>query len=282
MTLSIKTNLASLNAQRSLAKTNSSLSTSLSKLSSGLRVRSAADDAAGLAISEKMKAQIRSMKQAERNANDGISLIQTADGALDEVHGIMQRLRELAVQSANGTYTSDDRSYLNNEFSQLVSEVSRIAKTTEFNGQNLLDGSLASTNSVKFQVGIENTANDRISIAIDAMTGGALGTTATGLNAASISTVTKALSTIDVIDSAIDQISSQRSSLGAVQNRLSVTVSNLASYRENLSAANSQIRDVDVAEETANMTRLQILMQAGVSVLAQANQMPSVAMALIS
>ncbi len=275
--ISLRTNVASLNAQRTLSKTQHALANSLSKLSSGLRVRSAADDAAGLAISEKMKAQIRSLKQAERNSNDGISLIQTADGTLNEVHGMMDRLRELAVQSANGIYTNEDRTFINDEFQSLVSEVTRIAKTTEFNGHKLLDGT---ETSISFQVGINSSSNDRITLSLQNITAGALGSS-TSLSALSVSTVSQALTAIGVIDEAINQVSDFRSSLGAIQNRLQVTVSNLASYRENLSAANSQIRDVDVAQESSEMTRMQILQQAGVAVLAQANQMPAVAMNLI-
>lgn len=277
MSLSIKSNIPSLSAQRSLNKSQNSLQTSLSKLSSGLRIRSAADDAAGLAISQKMGAQIRSIAQAERNANDGISAIQTADGALNEIHGIMDRLRELSVQSANGTYTNADRTFLNDEFNALVSEVDRIVDVTEFNGIKLLDGT---TTNVNFQVGINKTSNDILTVSLASMGASNLGG-ATKLSALSVSSVTKAQNAISMIDDAISDISTQRSKLGATSNRLNVSVSNLASYRENLSAANSQIRDVDIAQETANMTRNNILMQAGVSVLAQANQMPSIALGLI-
>lgn len=277
MSLSIKSNIPSLSAQRSLNKSQTSLQSSLSKLSSGLRVRSAADDAAGLAISQKMGAHIKSIGQAERNANDGISAIQTADGALNEVHGIMDRLRELSVQSSNGTYTNADRKFLNDEFSALKGEIDRIVKVTEFNGTKLLDGS---TTNMSFQVGINKSTNDTIKVSLASMGTSNLGG-ATKVSALSVSTVTKAQSAIAMIDDAIGDISTQRSKLGAVSNRLNVAVSNLGSYRENLSAANSQIRDVDIAQETANMTRNNILMQAGVSVLAQANQMPSIALGLI-
>lgn len=280
MSLSIRTNLSSMNAQRILSKTQSSLKDNLSKLASGYRVRSAADDAAGLAISEKMKAQIRSLQQAERNANDGISLIQTADGALNELHGIMDRLRELGIQSANGTYTDSDRVFINNEVKEMINEVNRIVDVTEFNSHKLLNGSKNS--GISFQVGINNSATDVIKVSILDMHASRLGASAsTYLDAISVSTVSKALQAIDVVDGAISTISSQRSKLGASQNRLQVTVSNLASYRENLSSANSQIRDVDVASETADMARNNILMQAGTSVLAQANQIQQVALNLI-
>ncbi|MBU1219104.1 flagellin FliC [Myxococcota bacterium] len=275
--MSIRTNVSSLNAQRTMSKTQSALKENMSKLSSGYRVRSAADDAAGLAISEKMKAQIRSLHQAERNANDGISLIQTADGALNELHGIMDRMRELGVQSANGTYTNSDRVFLHDEFSALKSEIDRIVKVTEFNGHKLADGT---NTNITFQVGINATANDKITVSLASMATSNLGG-ATKVSALSVSTVTKSLSAIAMIDDAIGDISTQRSKLGAVQNRLQISVSNLASYRENLSSANSQIRDVDVAGETADMARNNILMQAGVSVLAQSNQMPQIALNLI-
>lgn len=277
MSISIRTNVSALNAQRTLSKTQLALKDNMSKLSSGYRVRSAADDAAGLAISEKMKAQIRSLDQAQRNANDGISLIQTADGALNELHGIMDRLRELSIQSANGTYTNQDRLFLNDEFNSLKSEVDRIVDVTEFNGHKLVDGS---ETNITFQVGINATANDKIAVSLASMGASAIGG-ATMLSALSVSTVTKALSAISNVDAAITDISTQRSKLGSVQNRLQITVANLASYKENLSSANSQIRDIDVASETADMARNNILMQAGVSVLAQANQMPQVALNLI-
>ncbi|MBN2724682.1 MAG: flagellin FliC [Deltaproteobacteria bacterium] len=275
--MSIRTNVSSVNAQRTLSKTQGALKNNMSKLSSGFRVRSAADDAAGLAISEKMKAQIRSLTQAERNANDGVSLIQTADGALNELHGIMDRMRELGVQSANGTYTNDDRKFLNDEFGALKSEIDRIVKVTEFNGHKLADGT---NTNINFQVGINSTTNDQITVSLASMGTSNLGG-ATKVSALSVSTATKALSAISMIDDAISDISTQRSKLGAVQNRLQISVSNLASYRENLSSANSQIRDVDIAQETADMARNNILMQAGVSVLAQSNQMPQIALNLI-
>ncbi len=277
--ISLRTNISSLNAQRNLSRSQRGLQTSLSKLSSGLRVRSAADDAAGLAISEKMKAQIRSLKQAERNANDGISLIQTADGALNEIHGIMDRLRELAVQSANGIYTDDDRAFINDEFGELISEIDRIVSVTEFNGHKLLDGSQVT--GLDLQVGINNSTNDRITVSVGTMYSTALGNGNTSLASATVSNMSGARNALSIIDGAINSISAQRSKLGAVQNRLVVTINNLSSYRENLTAANSRIRDVDVASETSEMTRMQILQQAGVAVLAQANQMPSVAMNLI-
>ncbi|MBN2722754.1 MAG: flagellin FliC [Deltaproteobacteria bacterium] len=279
MSVSIRTNIPSLNAQRNLATTQKNLDTSLSKLSSGLRVRNAADDAAGLAISEKMKAQIRSLNQAYRNAADGVSLIQTAEGALNEVHTIMDRLRELAIHGANEVLSDSDRSFLNDEFQELVEEIDRIARVTEFNSHKLLDGSQMS--GLQFQVGLGPDSDDRLTISIPPCRTSNMGTGTSFLHIQSVSTVTGALQSLSVIDASIYDISETRAKLGAVQNRLTVTQNNLSSYAENLSAANSQIRDVDVAFQTAELTKDQILMQAGVSVLAQANQLPSNALSLI-
>ncbi|MBU1218910.1 flagellin FliC [Myxococcota bacterium] len=280
MSVSIRTNIPSLNAQRNLSTTQKNLDLSLSKLSSGLRVRNAADDAAGLAISEKMKAQIRSLNQAYRNAADGISLIQTAEGALNEVHSIMDRLRELAIHSANDVLSDIDRSFLNDEFTELIDEVDRIARVTEFNSHPLLDGTQAT--GLAFQVGIGPDSDDRLIVSIPNCRTSQMGTGLSTLNLMGVSTVTRALQSLDVIDASIYDISEVRAKLGAIQNRLTVTQNNLSSYAENLSAANSQIRDVDVAFQTAELTKDQILMQAGVSVLSQANQLPSTALSLIN
>jgi len=273
MSISISSNIASLNAQRNMSATQNALSGNLARLSTGLRINTAADDAAGLAISERFKAQITSMNQAQRNANDGISLLQTADGALNSIGGVLGRMRELAVQSSNGTLTTSDRTYINNEAQALSAEVDRISATTNFNGQNLLDG----TFNHDLQVGTKNTTNDRINVTI----GNSNMTTLTGGTAIDMTTATGAQTALDTIDTAIDAVSSVRAGLGTTQNRLQVTISNLGSASENMSAANSRIRDVDVAKETADMTRNNILMQAGVSVLAQANQAPQVALKLL-
>jgi len=279
MSITINTNTSSLNAQRNLNGTQNRLQGNLGRLSTGLRINTAADDAAGLAISEKLKSQVRSLGQAERNANDGVSLLQTAEGAMNEVSGIMTRMRELAVQSANGTLGGTERGYLNDEFTALSSEIDRIADVTEFNGQKLLDGS---STGLSMQVGINATTSDRLSVSISDMHANQLGTVSGSMvSDIDISSVTGAQNALGIIDGAISDISAARAGLGAVQNRLNVTISNLGSARENLSAANSRIRDVDVASETADMTRNNILMQAGVSVLAQANQMPSVALSLL-
>jgi flagellin len=278
MALSVLTNVASLNAQKNLSSTQASLATSIGKLSSGMRINKAGDDAAGLGISENLKANIRSLSQAQRNANDGISMSQVAEGAMSEMQGIVSRMRELAVQSANSTLGATERGYIQTEFSQLSSEINRIGSVTEFGGTKLLDGS-AST-GLTFQVGIYNSANDRLSMSITKLTTSTLGSTVK-IAAASLSTVGNAQTAIGVFDKAIQQLSQARAKVGASQNRMQVTISNLATSHENLSAANSRIRDVDVASETANLTKSQILSQAGVAVLAQANQLPSAALSLL-
>ncbi len=275
MSITIQTNVSSLNAQRNMQKTMSLLDSSLSKLSSGYRITKAGDDAAGLGISENLKAQIRSTNQAQRNAFDGVSVIQTAEGALNEVSNILIRMRELAMQSASDGVSDTERGYLNTEFSALTSEIDRISKTTEFNGQKLLTGALAST-GLDFQVGIRNTSNDRIEVTISAATSAAL-----SVDSLSVSAAGSAQSALGSLDSAIQTVSGIRASLGAMGNRLNSTIANLAVAGENLSAANSRIRDVDVAQETSNLTRAQILMQAGVSVLAQANSVPQIALNLL-
>jgi flagellin len=285
MALVINTNVASINAQRNMISTQGSLNTSLARLSSGMRITAAKDDAAGLAISENLRAQIRGLAQAERNANDGISMVQTAEGALNEVSGALIRMRELAVQASTGTLGDTERGYLNNEFKDLMTEIDRIAAVTEFNGTKLLNG--AASAGVSFQVGLHKTDSDKITVKIAEYSSG-IKTTMIGisgsngpLSSQSISAASKALDALSVIDKAIKDISGTRGDLGAVQNRLSITVNNLATQRENISAANSRIRDVDVAAESVEMTRAQILMQAGVSVLAQANQLPGMALSLM-
>jgi flagellin len=253
----------------------------LGRLSTGLRINTAADDAAGLAISEKLRAQIRSLSQAERNANDGISLMQTAEGAMNEVSGILGRMRELAVQSANGTLGSTERGFLNSELTDLRSEIDRVASVTEFNGSKLLNGGTTGT-AFSFQVGIGNSSNDTISATIKGTKAADLGISGSvSLNTVNISSAGGARSALSTIDKAINDISTRRANLGSAQNRMQITIANLGSARENLSAANSRIRDVDVASETATLTRNNILLQAGVSVLAQANQLPSVALSLL-
>jgi len=282
MALSILTNTASLDAQRNLSKTGAALQSNYAKLSSGQRINNASDDAAGLAISERMKSQIRSMSQAERNANDGQSLLQTAEGAMNENSGILTRMRELSMQSANGTLGDDERDALNTEFTQLRDEIDRISSVTEFNGTKLLDGS--NTDGFKFQVGIGNSDSDTITAKMVSMTSakyGADGLDLTALDIGKTGGADGARAALETLDKALAATSSSRATLGATQNRLTVTVSNLQSANVNLSAANSRIRDVDVAEESASMTRNNVLSQAGMAVLAQANQLPSAALSLL-
>ncbi len=277
MALTINTNVASLNAQRNLGKSQGSLNKSMQRLSSGLRINSAKDDAAGLAISDRMTSQIRGLNQAARNANDGISLAQTAEGALQETTSILQRMRELAVQSANDTNTSDDRTSLNAEFSQLISEIDRIADTTSFNGKVLLSGGFATASAV-FQVGAN--AGQTIGVTIAAATTSALGSTV-HVQSTGVTTRASATTAITYIDVAIGQVDTIRGDLGAVQNRFESTIANLSNVSENLSAARSRILDADVAQETSSMTKFNILQQAGVSILAQANQAPQLALSLL-
>lgn len=279
MSISVLTNTSSLNAQRNLASTQMSLSASIGRLSSGMRINSAGDDAAGLGISENLKSNIRSLSQAQRNTNDGVSMSQVAEGAMDDMQGIVSRMRELSVQSANSTLGTNERGYIQTEFTQLRNEINRISAVTNFNGQKLVDGSASA--GLTFQVGIKNTANDRISMSITKLTTSTLGSTSLHIASATLSTVTGAQNAIAVFDKAITQLSTARAKVGAVQNRMTVTISNLASTQEHLSAANSRIRDVDVASETAAMTKSQILSQAGLAVLSQANQLPQSALSLL-
>jgi flagellin len=273
MGIRINTNVSSLNTQRHLYNTTIMFGKSMEKLSSGLRINRAGDDAAGLAISEGLKSDIRALHQASRNAADGVSMVQTAEGALDEVSSILLRLRELAEQSLNGTLTDTERGYLDAEYQDLLDEVDRISDTTEFNGVTLLDGSL----TVNIQVGIGTATADTIGIAQSTdLDAAGIGLT-TGID-----TAANASSAMDEILSAIDTVSSARADFGAVQNRLETSIRNIQNTSENLSAANSRIRDVDIAAETSRMTSYQILQQAGVSVLAQANMTTGLAMALLN
>ncbi|MBI5741906.1 MAG: flagellin FliC [Nitrospirae bacterium] len=285
MALIVNTNLYSLNAQRNVKNVQSKLGTAVERLSSGLRVNSSKDDAAGLAISMKLSAHTRSLNQAVRNAQDGISVVQVAEGAMNEVHNILTRMRELAQQASTGTLSSSDRSALQNEFGALKSEIDRISDTTEFNGLSLLDGSLSSS-GISLQVGINNTSNDRI--AVDS---GASDTTLDNIDASALLLTSATVSSIDsaataqsmltMVDSAISLVSTRRGNLGAIQNRLGNTIANLEITAENYSAANSRIADADFALETANLTKSQIILQAGVSVLAQANVVPQYALQLL-
>jgi len=279
MALRILHNTTALSAYRNLSVTQSRLGRSIEKLSSGLRIVRASDDAAGLAISEQMRADVRSMNQAVRNANDGISLLQTAEGALNEVSGMLTRMRELAEQAANGSLSTSQRATLDQEFQALGSEITRIADTTEFNGTKLINGALSSGSAAAatFQIGIGTTANDRLSIGISAMQATSIGISA----AAAISAMAFARTALDLVDSAIANVAKQRGIMGAVQNRLERTIANLSISAENLTAAESQIRDVDMAEEMATFTKNQILTQAGTAMLAQANLIPQSVLTLL-
>ncbi|MBT8470762.1 MAG: flagellin FliC [Deltaproteobacteria bacterium] len=279
MGLRVNSNVASINAQRNLVNSTGALQKSLQRLSSGLRITRAADDAAGLAISEGFRADIRSIAQAQRNANDGISLLQVGEGALNEVSSILIRQRELAIQAANGTLGQAERTTLNNEFQDLLSEINRISAVTQFNGTQILQSGAATV----FQIGVDATSNDRITInAVDARASSiGLGTSGASFVYATISAVSDARTTLGLLDAAISQVASLRASFGTVQNRLESTIRSLAIAIENTSAAESRIRDVDVASETANLTRNQVLQQAGVAVLAQANLSTQIALQLL-
>ena len=266
----IQHNMSAANANRMLGMVVTDQSKSMEKLSSGYRINRAADDAAGLSISEKMRGQIRGLEQASTNSQDGISLIQTAEGALNETHSILQRMRQLAVQAANGTETDDDRDAINAEVTQLKDEITRIAETTQFNTMNLLDGTQA-TNGITFQVGANE--GQEINVKIADMSADVIGTTGgTMVNAVDISTQDGASAAITVLDDAIKMVSTQRSALGAIQNRLEHTIDNLDTSAENLQTSESRIRDVDMAEEMVTYTKNNILQQAAQSMLAQANQ----------
>lgn len=274
MGLRINTNISSLNAQHSLARATEALSSSFRRLSTGNRIAVAADDAAGLAISERLRARIRSTDQAARNSQDGISLVQTAEGALQEVNGVLIRMRELSIQSANGTTSPADRDTLNEEFQALIEEVDRIANATSFNTIKLLD---ASTASVRFQVGADNVQGiDTLDVSLAAVRASDL-----SISALSIGSTGDTSLAIAQLDAAIDIVSQARGDFGAVQNRLGGLIFTLQVASENLSAAESRIRDVDVAAETARLTKHTILQQAAISVLAQANVQPQSALALL-
>jgi flagellin len=267
MTTSINTNVASLNAQRSLATTSGSLSTSMARLSSGLRVNSAKDDAAGLAIAERMNTQTRGMNVAIRNSNDAISLAQTAEGALGVISANLQRMRELAVQGANGTNNTSDVAALDNEFKLLAAENTRVAASTKFNGQSVIAAA-----TFDFQVGADSTTNDKISVTASSYNG-----TSTTLGSSN----STALAEISKLDADIKAISDARSTWGATQNRFDAVISNLRVSAENSAAARGRIMDADYAQETASLSRAQVLQQAGTAMVAQANQGPQSVLALL-
>ena len=271
MGLRVNTNIASLTAQRHMTVITRRLGDNYARLASGLRIATAADDAAGLAISERMRSQIRSYAVAGRNAQDGISLVQTAEGALGEVSNILSRMRELAMQSANGTLDTVDRQTLDTEFQALDQEIDRIATSTEFNGISLLDGS---STGIPIQVGLDS--GDTISVS-----GGDTQSAVLGIDTLALLDITQAETALEALDSAIGTINTSRGNLGASQNRMTSALSSILSARENLSAAESRIRDVDVASETADLTRNNIMQQASVSVLQQANVQPQIALSLL-
>ncbi|MEE2941348.1 MAG: flagellin [Planctomycetota bacterium] len=275
MGLRVNTNIASLTAQRNLSVATGRLQGNYARLASGLRIAVAADDAAGLAISERMRSQIRSYGVASRNAMDGVSLAQTAEGALNEVSGILNRLRELSMQAANGTLSASDRTTLDTEFTQLKTEIDRISSTTVFNGINLLDGS--GSTGIPIQIGIENSlTNDVINVTLGSTSQADLGITATD-----VLTISAAQSSLSAIDNAIETVNQSRGVLGAQQNRMESALRSIQVQRENLSASESRIRDVDVAEETADLTRNSIMQQAATTILTQANVQPQIALTLL-
>jgi flagellin len=274
--MSVRTNVASMMAAGNLSRTNNNLATSLGKISSGLRINSASEDAAGLGVATNLENQVVSTRQAMRNTNDGISIIQTAESAANEVTDILQRMRELAVQSSSETLADSERSFITDEFTQLRSEIGRIADVTEFNGISLTNGT---TSTLAVQVGIQNNTNSRISISLGNLT---TGTSALAIGTLDLGTVSGAQSAIDALDTALTSVNSFRSGFGAIQNRLDSALNNSQIYTEALSSAKSQIMDTDFATETSNLTKLQIMQQAGVASLAQAKNINQSVISLLS
>ncbi|GGC07674.1 flagellin [Marinobacterium zhoushanense] len=271
----VATNLFSLSAQRNLAKTETGMATAMERLSSGLRVNSAKDDSAGLAIAERMNAQVKGMNVAIRNAADGISLSQTAEGALQQVSDTLQRMRELSVQSSNATNSSSDRANLDAEFSQLAAEVGRIISATEFNGQKVLG---ASAGAQTFQVGANNATDNRITVTTTNLS---TNSNVTGVTGTNIKSAAGAQAAIALIDTAIDTITTERAKYGAAQNRFETTIQNLRNASENQAASRSRIMDADFAMETAALTKAQVLQQSGIAILSQANQAPQAVLSLL-
>ncbi|MBL8606842.1 MAG: flagellin FliC [Myxococcales bacterium] len=273
MGLTVQTNVQSMFAQNQMEKTSQSLSKTFQRLSSGFRINDASDDAAGLGISKSMNAQVRSYAVAERNANDAVSMLQTADGGADQIHELLTRMRDLAVQASNGSLATNDYTNLDAEFQASLSEIDRVASSTQFNGINLLAGAAAAR---QFQVGIGTATTDRISVSF-----GGAGATQLAVNGTSVTTFTNAQTAITALDAGIQSLSGVRGGFGAAMNRVNVAVSSLQSMQTNMSASLSRIRDTDVAKEAANLSRNQVLSQAGASVLAQANQSSQVALSLL-
>jgi flagellin len=274
--LSLITNQFSINTQKNMSRTEKGLAGAMGRLSSGMRIQKAADDAAGLSIAERLRAQVRGFAQAQRNASDGISLLQTAEGALGEIADSLIRMRELAVQSANGTLGSQERYALHQEYVALRAEIDRITQSVTFNNIQLIDGSFSA--GVAFQVGVGNTASiDRITLTLAGARANDIGLT----TAVTLSTQAGSQTAIAILDTAINSVAGQRGSIGALQNRFIATINNIQTMHENLSAARGRIADADVAKESADFARTQILMQAGLSVLTQANSLPQMALQLI-
>lgn len=275
MALYVNTNISSLNAQRQLSKSSNALNTSFQRLSSGFRINSAKDDAAGLQISNRMTSQIQGLNRATMNAQDGISISQTAEGAMDEITTSLQRIRTLAIQSQDGVNNTDDRNALQSEVSQLKTEMSRIAQTTQFGGVNILNGKF----SAKFLVGANAGAQQNISVNIQKS--GGWGTSGLGLGDLNVNTVAQASAALGRVDGAIKMVDSQRAKLGAVQNRFQSTIRNLSNIASNVTEARSRIRDTDYAKETANLTKNRIIQKTATTILAQANQRPQAALSLL-
>lgn len=273
MSLSVNTNVTSMNAQNQMAKSQQALSSSFAKLASGMRINSAADDAAGLGVAKSMNAQVRSYAVAERNTNDGISMLQTADGGAEQVHGLLTRMRELAVQASNGSNSTNDLTNIDKEYQQNLQEIDRVTSSVQFNGINLLSGATASK---AFQVGIGTAATDRINVNF-----GGVDATSLAVNSTSVTNFTNAQSAITSLDTAINNLSGKRADFGASMNRFGAAVTNLQSMQTNTSAALSRIQDTDIAKETANLSKNQVLSQAGAAILSQANQTPQVALSLL-
>jgi flagellin len=274
MALIVNHNIASITAQRNLGISTSQLQGSVARLSSGLRITKASDDAAGLGVSETLRAQIRSINQAVRNSNDGISLLQIADGGAENIGNLLSRLRELATQSASGILGSNERSFLDQEFVALRSEIDRISAVTEFNGVKLLSGT--DNDSLSLQIGFRSSANDTLTLSLNDLT-----TADLSLSTVNVSTSANALSALSNIDSAISAVASARANVGSLQNRIDAAVLNLGVAHENITAAESRIRDADIAFETSLFVRNQILVAAGTSILAQANTLPQQALTLL-
>jgi len=277
MSLAINTNMMSINAQRNLMGTGRNLNTSIERLSSGLKVNSAADDAAGMAVTVNLRAQIRGFQQAVENANDGIAILQTTEGSYNSISDLLIRMRELAVQSANDSLTNKERAYLNTEFEDLTNELTRISDVAEYNGVKLLDGTAGDgAGNMVFQVGTRNTLNDQIKVTLKDQDA-----TNLGVDVLAIDNLTNSQAAITGIDLALDALATDRATLGSKINEMTASVDNLSLTIENLSAANSQIRDADISKESAEFSKNQVLMQSGVAMLSQANSVPQMALKLL-